>query len=139
MQERRTSSNWPGRINARKRSTVLASRILHEDTSKLSVLVVVVRVESFRRVPLRPPRNLSVLCVKIFARIARKAELAPDSYSTGGACQGPRSFSSFAPTASTSSSSHGRPTICTPIGRPSFEKLIGTTAAGKPSRLNHSQ
>ena len=57
----------------------------------------------------------------------------------GGACHGPRSISSFAATASTTSSSHGRPTICTPIGRPSSEEPIGTTTAGKPSKLNHSQ
>ena len=62
-----------------------------------------------------------------------------DQSSSGGACQGPRSISSFAATASTTSSSHGRPTICTPIGKPSSEYPIGTTAAGKPSRLNHSQ
>src|ERR1700675_2645703 len=62
-----------------------------------------------------------------------------DHPTNGGACKGPRSFSIFAATASTISSSHGRPTICTPIGKPSSEYSIGTTAAGKPSRLNHSQ
>ena len=62
-----------------------------------------------------------------------------DQATSGGGRHGPPSISSFAATASTTSSSHGRPTICTPIGKPSSECPIGTTAAGKPSRLNHSQ
>ena len=69
-----------------------------------------------------------------------EAPKQPGSHSSsGGRCQAPRSISSFAATASTISSSHGRPTICTPIGKPKSEYPIGTTAAGKPRTLNHSQ
>src|SRR5579862_3157519 len=59
-------------------------------------------------------------------------------YEMGGRRQPPHSFSTSAATASTNSSSHGRPTICTPIGRPSVVWLTGTTAPGLPIRLNHS-
>jgi len=41
-------------------------------------------------------------------------------------------------TCKTKSSFQGRPTICTPIGSPSAERVTGTTHAGNPSRLNHS-
>ena len=54
-------------------------------------------------------------------------------------CQGPRDCSSASAMARTSSSSKGRPMICTPIGRPSFEKLIGTEAPGKPVKLSHCE
>src|ERR1700678_1224215 len=55
-----------------------------------------------------------------------------------GGCQSPRCASNSAATASTNSSSHGRATICTPIGKPSFDRPKGITAAAVPSRLNHS-
>lgn len=68
-----------------------------------------------------------------------KANPAKAHSPKSGPRHGPRSASNFAATASTTSSSHGRPTICTPIGIPSDEYPIGTTTAGNPSRLNHSQ
>src|ERR1700680_3643599 len=78
-----------------------------------------------------------------YKRLQNKTILAitstHDQSSSGGDFHGPQSISSFAATASTTSSSHGRPTICTPIGKPSSESPIGTTAAGKPGRLNHPQ
>src|SRR5262245_56389139 len=51
----------------------------------------------------------------------------------------PAPCSKAAAMAKTRSSSQGRPTICTPIGRPSSERAIGTTAAGFPRRLNHCE
>jgi hypothetical protein len=57
----------------------------------------------------------------------------------GGRRKPPHAASIFAATASTASSSHGRPTICTPIGKPSGERPTDTTAPGLPSRLNHCE
>jgi hypothetical protein len=57
---------------------------------------------------------------------------------TGGRRHAPHSFSSTPATASTCSSSHGLPTICTPIGSPSGELPTGTTRAGLPNRLKNS-
>ncbi len=48
-------------------------------------------------------------------------------------------FSMISATLSTTSSSHGRAMICTPMGRPSDDCVTGTVTAGIPKRLNHSQ
>src|SRR5688572_22413936 len=53
--------------------------------------------------------------------------------------QPPSFFSSRSATARTSWSFHGRPTICTPFGRPDEVRLTRTTAAGQPSRLKKEE
>ena len=60
-------------------------------------------------------------------------------YAIGGILQAPHCFSSAAATTNTCSSCHGRPTICTPMGRPSGERPTGTTAPGLPNRLKNSE
>ncbi len=71
---------------------------------------------------------------------AEKAQDNPPSgpihHSLGGS-RHPPACSTQRLIASTRSSSHGRPTIWTPIGKPSSERPMGTTAAGFPSRLKY--
>jgi len=57
-------------------------------------------------------------------------------YGSGGASNGPRALSRATPNSSSASSSHGRPTICTPTGIPCSSNVKGTVSAGSPSRLN---
>jgi hypothetical protein len=60
-------------------------------------------------------------------------------YGSGGSRRSPQRDSISCAIASTVSSSNGRPTTCTPMGRPSGERPTGTTTAGLPSALNHWQ
>src|SRR5216683_1938804 len=55
-------------------------------------------------------------------------------HESGGIFHAPQTASSAEATDNTCSSSHGLPTICTPMGKPSGARLTGTTAAGLPSR-----
>jgi hypothetical protein len=76
-----------------------------------------------------------------FRQVLRSAWRAPQvtlGHASGGGFHPPHSLSNTSTTASTCSSSQGRPTICTPIGKPSEERPTGTTAAGFPSRLKNS-
>ncbi len=61
------------------------------------------------------------------------------AYSNSTCFHGPRCRSNISAIDSTTSSSQGFATNCTPIGKPSLDFDIGTTAPGIPKRLNHSQ